>query len=169
MYVCDIKCHMSLCHNFETSRTNFYGLNFFSFFFLSANVTQFHRLSCVGNLYVMWPELYSAGEAMKAETELCFWCVFCITECNLNQITEDKVTQFTAFCTFRYLVLFHPIPSIVNDMILWSPTIQNGSCAGKGCVLCVKRWVMWYWYIWSQPGRAVLLEKAVLCALWNQW
>lgn len=37
-----------------------------------ATVTQFHQLSGVGNHSVMWPELYSAGEAMKAETELCF-------------------------------------------------------------------------------------------------
>jgi len=37
-----------------------------------ATVLQFHRLSCVGNHSVMWPELYSTGEAMMAETELCF-------------------------------------------------------------------------------------------------
>ena len=46
--------------------------------------------------------------------------------------------QFAAFCTFRYKVLFHPMQSVVNDVILWSLTIQNGSCAGKGCVLCEK-------------------------------
>lgn len=52
----------------------------------------------------MWPEFYSAGEAMQAETELYFWCVF--TECDLNQITEDKVMQFAAFYTFGYKVFF---------------------------------------------------------------
>jgi len=39
---------------------------------MEATVTQFHRLSCVGNHSVMWPELYSAGTAMTAGTELCF-------------------------------------------------------------------------------------------------
>jgi hypothetical protein len=70
VYVYNIKCHLSLYHKFETSRTNLYGLNFC--LYMWATVTQFHQLSGVGNHSVMWPELYSAGEAMKAETELCF-------------------------------------------------------------------------------------------------
>jgi hypothetical protein len=56
----------------------------------------------------MCSEQYSAGEAVEAETKLCFWCVFSVTECNINQVTEDTLMQFAAFCTFRNKVPFAP-------------------------------------------------------------
>jgi hypothetical protein len=67
----------------------------------------------------------------------CSYIFFVITKPNINQISEDKVIRFAAFCTVRYKVFAHRARSTVIDvMALRSVITNNGDRAGKGSMYC---------------------------------